>query len=204
MTLAIALLIGLAFGALLQRSGLARPDTMLGALRWRDLTLVKLMGLAIGVAAIGIAILSSLGLAHLSIKPLYLLGVGAGGLLFGTGIAVSGYCPGTILVASTEGRRDAWFALLGALTGALAYVVAYPLLEPRLVAPFSFGRLTLGELAGVGGGVAGLVVGVSFIAISFALPLRPGARRTRVPSAVAARAAVAAGSIEPDPSRSGR
>jgi hypothetical protein len=179
MTLAIALFIGLAFGALLQRSGLARPDTMLDALRLRDLTLVKFMGLAIGVAAIGIAILSSLGLAHLSIKPLYVLGVGAGGLLFGVGIALSGYCPGTTLVASMEGRWDALFAVLGAFAGALAYVIAYPALAPRLVEPYTFGSLTLGGVAGVGGGIAGAVVGAGFIAIALALPLRPGARGER-------------------------
>lgn len=176
MTFAIALLIGLAFGAILQRTGLARPDVMIAALRLRDLTLVKFMALAVGVAAVGIGALSSAGLAHLSVKPLSLLGVTGGGLLFGAGFALAGYCPGTTLIASMEGRRDAWFALLGALTGALAYVIADPFLTPWLLEPLSFGSLTLSGAAGVSRGVAGAVVGVAFIAVAFVLPRRPGAR----------------------------
>lgn len=178
-TFAIALLIGLAFGAILQRSGLARPDVMLDALRLRDLTLVKFIALAVGIAAIGIGALSSLGLAHLSVKPLYLLGVAGGGLLFGAGFALAGYCPGTSIVASMEGRRDAWFSLFGAFAGALAYAVAYPALAPRLVEPLAFGSLTLSGAAGVGAGTAGAVVGAAFIAIALALPSRPRAQRAR-------------------------
>lgn len=177
MTFVIALLIGLGFGAILQRTGLSRPDFMLDALRLRDLTLVKFMALAIGVAAIGIGMLSSLGLAHLAVKPLYVLGVAGGGLLFGAGFALAGYCPGTSIIASVEGRRDAWFTLFGALAGALAYIVAYPALAPRLVEPASFGNLTLAGAAGVSSGVAGAVAGAIFIALALALPSRPGQKR---------------------------
>ncbi len=174
MTLAIALFIGVAFGAILQRSGLARPELMISALRLRDLTLVKFIALAVGVAAVGIGILSSFGLAHLAVKPLVLLGVAAGGLLFGAGFALAGYCPGTSVVGSMEGRRDAFFTVFGGFAGALAYIVAYPALAPRLLEPLSFGALTLSGAAGVGGGVAGAAVGAVFIAASLALPRRPG------------------------------
>lgn len=177
MTFVVALLIGLGFGAILQRTGLSRPDFMLDALRLRDLTLVKFMALAIGVAAIGIGMLSSLGLAHLAVKPLYVLGVAGGGILFGAGFALAGYCPGTSIIASVEGRRDAWFTLFGALAGALAYIVAYPALAPRLVEPASFGNLTLAGAAGVSSGVAGAVAGAIFIALALALPSRPGQKR---------------------------
>ena len=43
-------------------------------------------------------------------------------VLFGTGLALLGYCPGTTLTAIGEGRRDAMIGALGMLTGALLYV----------------------------------------------------------------------------------
>ena len=46
-------------------------------------------------------------------------------VLFGTGLALLGYCPGTTLTAIGEGRRDAMVGALGMLTGALLYVRAY-------------------------------------------------------------------------------
>lgn len=199
MTFAIALLIGLGFGAILQRSGLSRPDIMINALRLRDLTLVKFMALAIGVAAIGIGVLSSLGLAHMAVKPLYVLGVAGGGLLFGAGFALAGYCPGTSIIASVEGRRDAWFTVFGAIAGALAYIVAYPGLAPRLIEPLSFGNLTLAGAAGVSNGIAGAVAGAIFIALALALPSHPGQRARAAGAGSSAGAPFAGAAPRPSP-----
>src|SRR5690606_5632740 len=82
---------------------------------------------------------------HVSIKPLYVVGVALGGLIFGVGFALAGYCPGTCLVRAAEGRRDALTTIAGGLAGALAFPLAYPLLS-KLLTTLDYGQLTLADL----------------------------------------------------------
>jgi uncharacterized membrane protein YedE/YeeE len=146
------------------------------------------MLLAIGVAAIGIGGLTTLGLAHLKVKALPLLAVAGGGLLFGVGFAVAGYCPGTCLVGAAEGRRDAFFTIAGGLAGALGYTLLYPLARAWLITPIELGKPTLHSLTGVAPGLAGLLFGALLIALALLLPQRPGAReRAPRPAPAAAR-----------------
>lgn len=196
MTWLYALGIGVVFGALLQRVGASRYDRILDMLRLRDLTILKFMLLAIGVGAVGIGTLGQFGLANLSIKPLYLWGVALGGLVFGVGFALSGYCPGTSLVACAEGRRDAFATVAGALVGALAYTFAHPVLRPILVEPADLDKLTVGSLTGMGPALAGILGGALFIVIAFVLPRRPGTRPT-------SRGAQISGGATPSPSSVG-
>ena len=170
MNLLIALGVGALFGVFIQRAGASRYDRILGMLRLRDLTILKFMLLAIGTAAVAIGVLAAFGLAHFSIKPLHLWGVAAGGAVFGVGFALSGYCPGTTLVACAEGKKDAWVTVAGGLLGALAYTLAYPLLKPLFVDSGDLGRPTVSTLTGMGPSVAGVLVGGAFIALAFALP----------------------------------
>ncbi|HEX8954344.1 MAG TPA: YeeE/YedE thiosulfate transporter family protein, partial [Polyangia bacterium] len=167
--------VGVVFGTLLQRVGASRYEQILGTLRLRDLTILKFMMLAIGIAMLGVAVLSLAGVAHLAVKPLYIAGVLVGGLVFGVGFGLSGYCPGTGLVACVEGKRDAWFTVAGAFAGALAYALAYPALKPLLVEPLNFGPLTLASLTGAAW--AGVVVGPLFIALALLLPRHPAQGR---------------------------
>ncbi|HZJ56050.1 MAG TPA: YeeE/YedE thiosulfate transporter family protein, partial [Myxococcaceae bacterium] len=157
MNLALAFAVGLCFGALLQRVGAARHELILGTLRLRDLTILKFMLLAIGVAAVGTGVLAGLGQAHFAIKPAYVAGVLIGGLIFGVGFALSGYCPGTCLVASAEGRRDAWFTVAGGFLGALVYALAFPALKPLLVDRWNLGPMTLGQALHLSPAVLGVV-----------------------------------------------
>lgn len=182
-TLLVALVIGILFGALLQRVGASKPDLIVEALRLRDLTILKFMALAIGVAAAGMGVLGAAGAGHFAIKPLYVLGVFFGGLVFGVGFAVSGYCPGTSLVAAAEGRRDALFTVAGALAGALAYTLLFPALKPWLVDPWNLGKLTL---AGAHPLAAGLSFGAAFVLASLLLPTRPGRSSSRATPGVPA------------------
>lgn len=176
LALIVPLVIGLAFGAILQRVGASSYELILGTLRLENLTILKFMLLAIGVAAVGIGGLSAFGLAHLAIKPLYLWGVLLGGLVFGVGFALSGYCPGTSLVACVEGRRDAWATVGGAFAGAIAYTLAYPFLRPLLVLPADFGKVTVTTTTGLSPTLAGLIGGGLFIALAFLLPRTPQRR----------------------------
>lgn len=65
-------------------------------------------------------------MANLHIKPVLLGGVLIGGILFGIGIAIFGYCPGTGVAACREGRKDAMAGVAGMLAGASVFMGMYP------------------------------------------------------------------------------
>jgi len=96
------LITGILFGFFLQRGQVLRYDKQIGALRLLDMTIVKFMLSAILVGTVGIYLLLDLGLVKLSVKPTILGGVIAGGMLFGLGWGLLGYCPGTAVGAVGE------------------------------------------------------------------------------------------------------
>ena len=126
-----------------------RYDKQLGALRLRDLTIVKFMLAHIVVAMVGIALLVDLGLADFSIKATVLGPNILGGLLFGLGWGLIGYCPGTSAGALGEGRVDAVAGILGMLVGAAIFARAYDWLQGTVYTWGSYGKLTLASLVGL-------------------------------------------------------
>ncbi|MBE9537784.1 MAG: YeeE/YedE family protein [Proteobacteria bacterium] len=151
MTLLIGFLIGCAFGAILYLGGASSYRRILGTLLLKDMAIIKLMMTAIGVGSLGIYLLDMGGLANMSIKPAYVWGVLVGGIIFGIGWAVSGYCPGTCIVGASEGKKDAVFTILGALTGAFLFSLAFPVLEEWLIKPANFGQVTMESMLGIDG-----------------------------------------------------
>lgn len=148
-TLIYGLVTGILFGFLLQKGRVLRYDKQLGALRLRDMTIVKFMLSAVLVGMVGIYLLNDLGLAKLSIKPLIFGGVVIGGLIFGVGWGLLGYCPGTSLGALGEGRWDSVWGIVGMLCGAALYAEAYPTMKATVLTWGDFGKITLPQLLGV-------------------------------------------------------
>jgi uncharacterized protein len=140
--LALGLGTGMAFGALLQRGRLGRYDVIMDQLLLRDGTVGKTMATAVVVGAAGVQALVARGRARLEVKPLQPVAVLGGAVLFGAGLALIGYCPGTSMAAIGEGRRDAIAGALGMLAGAAVYVRTYPRLAPMLEAG-DRGKVTL-------------------------------------------------------------
>lgn len=143
--LILGLLTGIAFGFFLQKGRVAKFEVILGQLLLKDWTVVKIMATAIAVGSVGVYALVAMGMATLHIKPALLGGVIAGGLLFGAGMAVFGYCPGTGVAASGAGHRDAIVGVAGMLCGAAVYVALYPRLKPMIMAFADWGKITLPE-----------------------------------------------------------
>lgn len=145
--LILGLVTGIAFGFFLQKGRVAKFDVILSQLLLRDWTVVKIMATAVAVGSVGVYALVETNLATLHIKPALLGGVIFGGLLFGIGLAVFGYCPGTGVAACGEGHRDAMVGVAGMLCGAAAYVAFYPSLKPVITAFADWGKITLPEAA---------------------------------------------------------
>jgi uncharacterized membrane protein YedE/YeeE len=167
MTLLIGFLIGCAFGAILYLGGATSYRRIIGTLLLKDMWIIKLMMTAIGVGSLGIYLLDMGGLAHLSIKPAYIWGIAIGGAIFGVGWALAGYCPGTCVVGSAEGKKDALFTLLGALVGALLFALVYPALEATLITPANFGEVTLESLLGISGVWIALPFSLALLFLAF-------------------------------------
>ncbi len=119
--LVLGLLFGIVFGFLLQKGGVAQYDVLIGALLLEDFTVFQIMLTAILVGMIGVFTMHALGLVKLHPKALKVGPNIIGGLLFGVGFGLSGYCPGTGATAMGQGNYDAWFAALGLLAGSYLY-----------------------------------------------------------------------------------
>jgi hypothetical protein len=118
-----ALLFGAGFGFVLSRARATDYDTITGMFRLRDFYLVGVMGVAIAVAAIGLAVLKRQrrsavlgGPIEVHPKPAQ-PGLFAAGLVFGTGWAVTGACPGPVMTQLGELKLYALFTAAGILTG---------------------------------------------------------------------------------------
>jgi uncharacterized protein len=105
--LGLGLLTGIAFGFLLQKGRVAKYQTILGQLLLKDWTVFKIMLTAILTGAIGVYAMLDAGAVELDIWPFQPAAMLTGALLFGIGIAVLGYCPGTGMAGAGEGSRDA-------------------------------------------------------------------------------------------------
>ena len=151
MKLLLGLALGTAFGAVLQLSGASSHTKIVNALRLKDLTIIKLILMAIGVGMLGVHLLDLAGLANMKVKELYVLGVLMAGVIFGVGFALAGYCPGTALAAAAEGKPDAWVTIAGGLTGAMTFAFLFPELEETLMAVGRYGAVTLHGEAGIAG-----------------------------------------------------
>lgn len=160
--MALATVIGLGFGFVLERAGFGRASILAAQFYGRDNRVLKVMFSAIVTTAVGLTLLGGLGvveLGALTIPGTWLGGAVVGGLLLGVGFVVAGYCPGTALVATGSGNVDGAYSLVGMMLGAIGFGVAWPWME-GLYDSGSMGVVTLPEYFGLSQSVvvAGVVV----------------------------------------------
>jgi hypothetical protein len=164
--LVIGLLIGIAFGFLLQKGGVTDYNVIIGQLLLTDFTVVKIMLAASITGMLGVHLLRSLGLAQLHPKPGSIGSSVIGGLIFGVGFAVLGYCPGTVAGAVGQGALDALFGgIVGILIGSGMFAALYPKLQKSVLSKGDFGELTLPEVLKVNQWIVVIPVAVALTAL---------------------------------------
>jgi uncharacterized protein len=127
----------------------AKFRVIVGQFLLKDWTVVKVMLTAVAVGAIGIWTMVAMGWTSLHIRSAAFGGIVLGGLLFGVGMTIFGYCPGTSVAACGEGRRDAMVGVLGMFVGAMLYVAAFPALQGVVKGFGDLGKVTLPQVTGV-------------------------------------------------------
>lgn len=163
-----ALLIGFFFGFLLQKGGATDYEVLVNQLLLRDFTVLKIMFSAIVVGAPGVYLLVQYSIADSSIKPFRPKSIILGGLIFGAGFALLGYCPGTLAGAVGTGSLHALLGAVGMVIGAGTFARLYPLLNDFIAAD-DRGEVTLPGLLGLGKGLAMVIMGLVLIAVMLLL-----------------------------------
>lgn len=122
----IIMLLGFAFGLFLQYSKVNTYNVISGMAVLEDFTVAKTIATALGIGAIILSVEISLGLASYHIKPFIVGSVIVGGFVFGIGMAILGYCPGTMPVSLGQGSVDAGVGMLGGFAASLVYTLLSP------------------------------------------------------------------------------
>lgn len=163
--LIFALVVGIFFGFFLERGGLGSARKLAAQFYLTDLAVFKIMFTAIITAMVGLSLLSIAGfvdIAHVYVSPTFLMPQAIGGLIFGIGFILGGYCPGTACVASSTGKLDGIVHLFGMMTGILLFGETFPLYE-RFYYSTSMGQITLQQVFDVPAGM--VVIAVVLLAI---------------------------------------
>lgn len=128
----LAFFAGLIFSIFAYKSNLFNSDQILSVGILKNFEALQTLLFALSISSLGFFIEFSLGGAAIDVKPFYLVGVIVGGLLFGLGVGILGYCPGTLEMAIGYGSIDALFGFIGGLVAGYAYTYIYPIALPFL------------------------------------------------------------------------
>jgi len=166
--IALIFIFGFLFGAILQYAKLNKYNTISGLAILENFAVAKTIAVAIGFGAILLSIEIGLGFATYHVKPLILGGIVFGGLIFGSGMAILGYCPGTLPISLGEGSLDALIGILGGIAGGIVFTIILPSIH-GVLGP-DLGNISLKSLVGENAVLFYLLVFVVasvFIGISF-------------------------------------
>lgn len=149
MQIALGFIFGVLFGFLLQKGGLTDYGVIVGQLLLTDNTVAEVMLTAILVGMIGIHIMRSAGLVSLHNKSGSIGSTVLGGLIFGAGFAILGYCPGTAAAAFGSGAIDALVGMIGIIIGAGIFGRLYPSLSRSVLKWGPLPEETIPEIIGI-------------------------------------------------------
>jgi uncharacterized membrane protein YedE/YeeE len=140
------LVTGIFFGFLLRKAYVTRFNVIVGQLLLKDFTVMNVMMTAVAVGGVGIySLIYLIPTLELTISATTLFSALVGGAIFGIGMAIMGYCPGTGVAAIADGAKDMWFGLLGMVVGAGIYAEVFPWIQKTIKPPNDITTTTLPE-----------------------------------------------------------
>jgi uncharacterized protein len=157
---------GFGFGFALERAGFGDSRTLAAQFYFKNMRVLKVMFTAIITAMLLIFWSSALGFLDYSalyINPTYLWPGIVGGLIFGAGFVIGGYCPGTSLVSVSTLKIDGMFFVVGMAIGMFAFGETIDSFRVFWEKSGYYGVVTLQGLFNVNTGV--VVTGVVIMAL---------------------------------------
>lgn len=147
----IALLIGLAFGYILEASGFSSSRKLMGVFYGYDFVVIRVFFTAVVVAMIGLLYLDYFGFINFSqlyVVPTYLNATIIGSIIMGFGFVMGGFCPGTSLTAVAIGKLDGWAFTGGLWLGILGFSEIFPYIEDFYYSGY-LGHVTIMDVFGI-------------------------------------------------------
>ena len=129
----IAILIGIAFGYIMEASGFSSSRKLAGVFYGYDFAVLKVFFTSAVVSVIGLYYmdyLSFVDISQLYVQPTYLWAAIIGGMIMGVGFLSGGFCPGTSLCAVAIGKIDGMVFTVGLMIGILIFSESFSVLEP--------------------------------------------------------------------------
>jgi hypothetical protein len=148
-----ALVLGLGFGFLLQKGGVAKFDILIGVLLLENFVVVKVMLSAIILGMVGVYLLQRAKVIEPHIKDTVYGANILGGLIFGAGFGLLAYCPGTDAAALGQGNLDALVGIAGMIVGSYLYALHSRTIGRTIGQWGRRGKLTIHEAIGVPQGI---------------------------------------------------
>lgn len=129
----IAIIIGIAFGFILEQAGFGSSRKLAGVFYGYDFVVLRVFFTAAITAMLGLIFMNYFGVIDISmvyVNPTFVWATIIGGVIMGVGFVVGGFCPGTSLAGAATGKIDAMFFIGGILLGVFIFAEFYPVFEP--------------------------------------------------------------------------
>jgi len=146
----LAIVLGFTFGFVLERTGFTRSQYIADTFYFKNLAVPKIMGVTIITTTTWFILFAWMGwldLSALFTPGTYVWPYLVGGLLFGFGMVMAGYCPGTAVAGLGTGKSDALVFIVGLFGGAFLYFLLYPMVA-EFASSGNLGVLKLHDLFG--------------------------------------------------------
>jgi uncharacterized membrane protein YedE/YeeE len=162
---------GFLFGFVLEQAGFGNSRNLAAQFYLYDMRVLKVMFTAIVTAMLLIFLGQAVGLldySQLFINPTHLWPGIVGGLIFGVGFVIGGYCPGTSIVSAATLKIDGMFFLLGLVLGSVVFAETVGWFQGFFDSAGFYGELTLPQLLGTGPGLVVVAIAAMALGMFFA------------------------------------
>lgn len=178
-----ALVLGIAFGYVLEQAGFSSSRKLAGVFYGYDFVVLKVFFTAAITAMTGLLFMNYLGWIDMSlvyINPTFLWSSIVGGIIMGFGFIMGGFCPGTSITGAVIGKIDAMVFIAGLFLGVFIFGHFYHVFEPLYTGSF-LGNIFVYDVFGISATGFGLLLAIVAL-IAFTLTQMIEDRINRVPA----------------------